>query len=77
MVLLAPTTILAGQHYNNFVERMKDFPVTIALLSRFRTSAQQKKTLADLKAGYVDIVIGTHRVLSKDISFKKSRAFDY
>lgn len=70
MVLLAPTTILAGQHYNNFVERMKDFPVTIALLSRFRTSSQQKKTLADLKAGYVDIVIGTHRVLSKDISFK-------
>lgn len=70
VVLLAPTTILAGQHYNNFVERMKDFPVTIALLSRFRTSSQQKKTLADLKAGYVDIVIGTHRVLSKDISFK-------
>lgn len=70
VVVLAPTTILAGQHYNNFVERMKDFPVTIALLSRFRTPAQQKKTLADLKAGYVDIVIGTHRVLSKDINFK-------
>lgn len=70
VVLLAPTTILAGQHYNNFVERMKDFPVTIALLSRFRTPAQQKQTLIDLKGGYVDIVIGTHRVLSKDIAFK-------
>lgn len=70
VVVLAPTTILAGQHYNNFTERMKDFPVTVELLSRFRTPAQQKKTLEDLKKGFVDIVIGTHRVLSKDIGFK-------
>ena len=70
VVVLAPTTILAGQHYNNFSQRMKDFPVTIELLSRFRTPTQQKKTIEDLKKGFADIVIGTHRVLSKDISFK-------
>lgn len=70
VVLLAPTTILAGQHYNNFVERMKDFPITVELLSRFRTPAQQKQTIEGLKKGFVDIVIGTHRVLSKDIQFK-------
>ncbi len=70
VVLLAPTTILAGQHYSNFVERMKDFPITVELLSRFRTPAQQKATIEGLKKGFVDIVIGTHRVLSKDIAFK-------
>ncbi|CUO76416.1 Transcription-repair-coupling factor [[Eubacterium] contortum] len=70
VVYLVPTTILAQQHYNTFVQRMRDFPVRVDLLCRFRTSAQQKKTVEDLKKGLVDIVIGTHRVLSKDVQFK-------
>ena len=70
VVYLVPTTILAQQHYNTFVQRLKDFPVRIDLLCRFRTAAQQKKTVEDLKKGMVDIVIGTHRVLSKDVCFK-------
>ena len=70
VVYLVPTTILAQQHYNTFVQRLKDFPVRIDLLCRFRTSYQQKKTVEDLKRGMVDIVIGTHRVLSKDVMFK-------
>ena len=70
VVFLVPTTILAQQHYNNFVQRMKDYPVRVDLLCRFRTAAEQKKTLEDLKKGLVDIVIGTHRVLSKDVQFK-------
>ena len=70
VVFLVPTTILAQQHYNNFVQRMKDYPVRVDLLCRFRTPAEQKKTLADLKKGLVDILIGTHRVLSKDVQFK-------
>ncbi len=67
---LVPTTILAQQHYNTFVQRMKDFPVRVDLLSRFRTSSEQKKTTEDLKKGFVDIVIGTHRILSADVCFK-------
>ncbi len=67
---LVPTTILAQQHYNTFLQRMGSYPVKIDLLCRFRTGAQQKKTVADLKRGAVDIVIGTHRLLSKDVSFK-------
>lgn len=67
---LVPTTILAQQHYNTFVQRMKDFPVRVDLMCRFRTPAEQKKTIADLKRGAVDIVIGTHRILSKDVAFK-------
>ena len=70
VVYLVPTTILAQQHYNTFVQRMKDFPVRVDLLCRFRTPAEQKKTLEDLKKGAVDILIGTHRVLSKDVKFK-------
>lgn len=70
VVYLVPTTILAQQHYNTFVQRMKDFPVRVDLMSRFRSAAEQKKTLADLKRGLVDVVIGTHRVLSKDVVFK-------
>ena len=70
VVYLVPTTILAQQHYNTFVQRMKEFPVRVDLLCRFRTPAQQKKTLEDLKKGLVDIVIGTHRVLSKDVEYK-------
>lgn len=65
-----PTTILAQQHYNNFVQRMKDFPVNIDLLCRFRSSAEQKKTIEKLKKGQVDIIIGTHRLLSKDVVYK-------
>lgn len=70
VVYLVPTTILAQQHYNTFVQRMKDFPVEIDLLCRFRTSAEQKKTVERLKNGLADIVIGTHRVLSSDVQFK-------
>lgn len=70
VAFLVPTTILAQQHYNNFVQRMKEFPVRIDLMSRFRTPAQQKATITDLKKGLVDIVIGTHRILSKDLEFK-------
>ena len=67
---LVPTTILAQQHYNSFVERMKDFPVRVRMLSRFCTSAMIKDTLRGLAKGEVDIVIGTHRLLSKDVEFK-------
>jgi len=70
VVYLVPTTILAQQHYNTFVQRMKDFPVRVDMMSRFRTPTEMKKTLEGLKKGYVDIVIGTHRVLSKDVEFK-------
>jgi transcription-repair coupling factor (superfamily II helicase) len=68
---LVPTTILAQQHYNTFKERMKDFPIEIRLLCRFCTPKEIKETLKDLKEGKVDIVIGTHRLLSKDVGFKK------
>lgn len=70
VVYLVPTTILAQQHYNTFSQRMKDFPVRVDLMCRFRTPAQQRKTIEDLKKGLVDIVIGTHRLLSKDVEFK-------
>ncbi len=70
VAVLVPTTILAQQHYNTFVQRMKEFPVRIDLMCRFRTSAEMKKTTQDLKKGLVDIVIGTHRLLSKDVNFK-------
>jgi len=70
VVYLVPTTILAQQHYNTFVQRMKDFPVRVDMMSRFRTPGDMKKTLEGLKKGFVDIVIGTHRVLSKDVEFK-------
>ena len=71
VLYLVPTTILARQHYNTFVQRMKDFPVKIALLSRFNTKKEQTKTIDDLNKGLVDIVIGTHRLLSKDVVPKK------
>lgn len=70
VVYLVPTTVLAQQHYNTFVQRMKDFPVRVDLMCRFRTSAQQKKTIEDTKRGLVDIIIGTHRVLSDDLEYK-------
>ena len=68
---LVPTTILASQHYNNFVERMKDFPITIRLLSRFSKPSESKKTLEMMKNGECDIVVGTHKLLSKNVEFKK------
>lgn len=67
---LVPTTILAEQHFNTFTERMNNFPVNIRMLSRFCTSKEIKQTLAEMKNGTADIVIGTHRLLSKDIEFK-------
>ncbi len=68
---LVPTTILASQHFNNFRQRMKDYPINIATLSRFCTTTQQKNTLKQLKDGEVDIVIGTHKILQKNVEFKK------
>ncbi len=70
VVYLVPTTILADQHFNTFKERMKDYPVTIELLCRFRSPKEQKTTIKRLKEGQVDIVIGTHRLLSKDVEIK-------
>jgi len=70
VAILVPTTVLAEQHYLSFQERFQEFPATIEVLSRFRTPAQQKRVLEDLRKGVVDIVIGTHRLLSKDVSFK-------
>lgn len=70
VAVLVPTTILAQQHYNTFVQRLKDFPVKVEVLSRFRTASEQKVIIEKLKKGQLDIVIGTHRLLSKDIAFK-------
>jgi transcription-repair coupling factor (superfamily II helicase) len=70
VAVLVPTTILAQQHYETFKERFVDFPVTIHVLSRFRTRKEQRETILGAKNGTVDIVIGTHRLLSKDITFK-------
>ena len=69
VVVLAPTTVLAFQHYNTFRQRFAAFPLKIDMLSRFRTAKQQKETIAKIEAGQVDIVIGTHRALSKDVKF--------
>ncbi|NOX88039.1 MAG: transcription-repair coupling factor [Calditrichaeota bacterium] len=70
VAMLVPTTILAFQHYQTFKERCKELPVTIEMLTRFRTSSQQKKILAELAEGKIDLVIGTHRLLSDDVRFK-------
>ena len=70
MAVLAPTTVLAQQHYATFKERVADFPIRVALLNRFRTPRQQRETLAKLATGEVDVVIGTHRLTSKDVGFK-------
>lgn len=70
VVYLVPTTILAQQHYETFKERMKNYPVNIELLCRFRTPAQQKQSVEKIRRGTSDILIGTHRVLSEDVSFK-------
>jgi transcription-repair coupling factor (superfamily II helicase) len=68
--LLVPTTILAQQHYETFHERLKDYPITVEVLSRFRTPKEQKAILERLKKGDIDIIIGTHRLLQKDVAFK-------
>jgi transcription-repair coupling factor (superfamily II helicase) len=68
--VLVPTTVLAQQHFNTFRERMADYPVRVDLLSRFRTRREQQRTVRDLAAGAVDIVVGTHRLLQADIAFK-------
>lgn len=70
VAILVPTTILAQQHYETLRERFQDYPITIGLLSRFRTKKQQTETMKGLKAGTVDIVVGTHRILSKDIVYR-------
>ncbi|MEP6549747.1 MAG: DEAD/DEAH box helicase, partial [Gemmatimonadales bacterium] len=70
VVVLVPTTILADQHARTFGERLADFPMEVATLSRFQTTKEQQVVLADLKAGKVDVVIGTHRLLSPDVAFK-------
>ncbi|MDI3481210.1 MAG: hypothetical protein PWQ97_865 [Tepidanaerobacteraceae bacterium] len=70
VAVLVPTTILAEQHYHTFTERFAPFPVKIDVISRFKTPAEQKETLRKLKSGEVDIIIGTHRLLQKDVKFK-------
>lgn len=70
VAVLVPTTILAEQHYNNFLQRFSNYPVKIDMVSRFRSREQQKRTLKELSIGNVDIIIGTHRILQKDIKFK-------
>ncbi len=69
VAVLVPTTILADQHYKTFARRMKDFPVTVDVISRFRTRKEQKETLKKLKEGKIDILVGTHRLTSKDVKF--------
>ena len=69
IAVLVPTTILAQQHYFSFTERINRYPVTVDVLSRFRTKAEQEKIIEDLKANKIDILIGTHRILSKDVEF--------
>ncbi len=71
VAILVPTTVLAEQHVATFKERLQGFPVTIDCLNRFRSSAEQRQILKDLAAGKIDIIIGTHRLLSKDVVFKR------
>lgn len=70
VAVLAPTTVLAQQHFNTFAERFAAYPVTVGMLSRFKTRSEQKKIVEGLRTGDIDVVIGTHRLLSKDIEFK-------
>jgi transcription-repair coupling factor (superfamily II helicase) len=70
VAILVPTTILADQHFKTFTDRMDEFPIRVEVLSRFRTTAEQKEVLKNLKSGKVDILIGTHRIVSKDVQFK-------
>ena len=75
VALLVPTTVLAEQHYQTFLERYASYPVNIACLTRFRSSTEQRAIIAQLKAGKIDIVIGTHRLLSRDVGFKNLGLF--
>lgn len=70
VAVLVPTTVLAMQHYENFVERMSHFPINIGVLSRFATAKETRKTIEGLASGAIDIVIGTHRIISQDVAFK-------
>lgn len=70
VAVLVPTTVLAEQHYETFTGRFKNYPTTVEVLSRFKSAAQQKRILADLEKGAVDLIIGTHRLLSKDVKYK-------
>ncbi len=70
VAVLVPTTILAWQHYQTFLQRMEGFPITVELLSRFRTPKQQEKIITKLKSGEIDVIIGTHCILQKDVKFK-------
>lgn len=70
VIILVPTTLLAQQHFENFQNRFANFPVKVALLSRFRTAKEQKITLSEMEAGQADIIIGTHKLLNKDIKYK-------
>ncbi len=70
VAILVPTTVLAQQHFDTFSERLQPFPATVEMLSRFRTDAEQKSTVSGLASGSVDIVIGTHRLLQRDVRFK-------
>ena len=67
---LVPTTVLANQQYESFKQRMEDFAVNVELLNRFRTKKEQEEVIKKLKLGETDVVIGTHRILSKDVEFK-------
>ena len=69
VAVLVPTTVLAQQHFTNFSERFDNYPVEVAVLSRFQSKKEQNETLEKLKQGQVDIIIGTHRLLSKDVEF--------
>jgi transcription-repair coupling factor (superfamily II helicase) len=70
-VMLCPTTILANQHYKNFKERLKNLPIEVGILTRIQTKKEQKETIKKLKEGKIDILVGTHRILSDDVEFKK------
>ncbi len=70
VAVLVPTTILAGQHYNTFVQRMRDYSVEVGMLSRLRTPKENRETVEKLRKGAIDIVIGTHRLLAKDVVYK-------
>ena len=67
VVYLVPTTVLADQQYENFKERMKEYPIRVEVLNRFKTKKQQDDIIKKLKLGEIDVIVGTHRVLSKDV----------
>jgi transcription-repair coupling factor (superfamily II helicase) len=67
---LVPTTVLASQHFENFKKRFEQFPITVEMLSRFRTAGEQKKIIKDLKTGHIDLIVGTHKLFNKEVRFK-------